>query len=302
MTGFSCNNNCIFCSNNNRQHDRSTEQIIADVGRSVSRGATCEGVEFIGGEAAIRDDIFILLNEVKKKGIKNIRLTSNGRIFSYPEHVKKLVDAGLNQLHISLYGSSPKVHNAITRTRGSFKQTVAGIDNAKKEKKLKLTINTVICKYNLESLKDLAKFLIKKKIKYWNILDLLPDGRAKQLYKYLKFDYQEFGRALKDMKEEIKSFQEVCFVDFPYCVIPEEIRKMKNINYLNADERYKGMKQVGYKDISRMSKKNKQGKVLYKDKYRKHLKFCDDCSYIESCGGVSKAYLKDSEFVIKRYK
>jgi MoaA/NifB/PqqE/SkfB family radical SAM enzyme len=162
-TGFSCNNNCLFCVQAHKKKfgNKNFDELASFMEESANEGF--EGIVFTGGEPTIRPDIVDLVKLAKKLGFKSIQIQTNGRRFAYPDFCREMIDAGANEFSPALHGHIPALHDYLTRADGSFKQTVMGIMNLKKMGQLVLT-NTVITKSNFRHLPQIAKLLVHLKV------------------------------------------------------------------------------------------------------------------------------------------
>lgn len=158
--GFRCNNNCRFCVQAHKRvlGDKTTEQIKKDLDDAGNTG--CRGVVFTGGEPTIRDDIIGLVDYAKKTGFETIQIQTNGRMLAYMDFCRKLVKVGANEFSPALHGHTAQLHDFLTNSPGSFKQTVQGIKNLKKLDQYVVT-NTVITKPNHRCLPEMAKLLVR---------------------------------------------------------------------------------------------------------------------------------------------
>ena len=59
-------------------------------------------------------------------------------MFSYLNYCKELINAGMTKVTIYVFSSKPEIHDNITRVKGSFKQTMKGINNLKNMNNLNL--------------------------------------------------------------------------------------------------------------------------------------------------------------------
>ena len=290
MTGFSCNDNCIMCSTKPKSKDfpdRPTEEIIDDVIKGRKKGYV--RIEFTGGEPTIRKDILYLVKKAKELGYQDIGLSTNGRMLSYKNFCQEIYDKGVKRVNVSLYGYDSKTHNAITRTPGSFKQTVQGIKNFLNYPDTIVTVNTVVFKMNYKYLDRIAKFVLSLGIKFWNPLDLIPDGYAQKNYKYLSVDsLTELSERLNDLEGVVSSFDSVTFFDFPLCLFSQEFRNISNVSFVSARGRIEITNQIGYHP--KRFNVTKESKVI--DIHKKRLDICKKCRFYNSCGGVWKEYLK----------
>lgn len=161
MTGYKCNNNCIFCYN---LHKRKTlEQPISEIFNNILE-AKKNGVsylEIIGGEQTIRKDIVKIIKFASKQNFKIITMATNGSMLCYKDFAKNIISAGLNRIVFSIHGYNSDLHDSLTQTKGSFDRLIKGIKNAIsfgiKEKEI--GSNTTIVKQNYKKLPAIGKLI-----------------------------------------------------------------------------------------------------------------------------------------------
>jgi cyclic pyranopterin phosphate synthase len=99
-----------------------------------------------GGEPGLHEDILSLLRLCSASGIR-VKMQSNGRLFTERRVAEEYQQAGLEGVVISIHGHTGQLHDSLTRSPGSFAETVRGIENISKTKII-LDINTVMTKQN----------------------------------------------------------------------------------------------------------------------------------------------------------
>jgi radical SAM protein with 4Fe4S-binding SPASM domain len=153
---YRCNNDCRHCYNARERNfpELSTEQWIKLLDIIWSLGIP--HVVFTGGEPTLRDDLPELIAHAEANG-QITGLNTNGRRMSDPEYVKKLVDAGLDHVQITLESSDVNIHNTMVNAN-AFVQTVAGIKNALRSSLFVMT-NTTMLQNNIESIPATLDFL-----------------------------------------------------------------------------------------------------------------------------------------------
>ncbi len=100
------------------------------------------------------------VKKAKDLGFTAIQVQTNGRRFAYPEYCLELKKAGVTEMGPSLHGSTPEIHEGLTRAPGSFGEVVGGIRNCKKLGLYVLT-NSVITEKNYKDLPALARLLVR---------------------------------------------------------------------------------------------------------------------------------------------
>jgi MoaA/NifB/PqqE/SkfB family radical SAM enzyme len=308
LTGFSCNNNCVFCSNvADRDFNSSSEELFQKIKDGYKRGFRV--IEFLGGEVTIRPDFFELLSFAKKTGFKDIRLTTNGRLFSYPGFAQKVKDAGMSVMVFSVYGHNKLLHEAVTRSPGSFEQCIQGIKNVKKIGGIDVVVNTVVSKINYKNLYEIGDFVSSLGVTEWHPLELLPDGRGEKQYDILGVPYGELSPSMKKAARLAgKQLDRIDFFDFPFCVFDKESFKQKGVvNIVTPKQRFEDMEMNAPDESFRVEKLKEGDEVVYQDKYKIKPGVCKKCEYFYKCGGVARPYYKkykDSEIkvLMKKHK
>ncbi len=195
-----CNASCFMCgfAKAKKQLYVSREEMAEIVKESVK--AEIKLVRFTGGEPLLHPDIGLFIKNFKDKGIKT-SLISNG--FLLPEKYQMLIEAGLDQLILSLDGSSSKIHDKLRNLPGVFKNLTKGIQLIKSQKnKLIIRVNTVVSPFNIGDLKNILKLITSLQVDQWSIIPLkseknlwLEMDRAKLLK-----TYAQFKKAIKNVE------------------------------------------------------------------------------------------------------
>lgn len=161
FTGYACNNNCVFCIDADKRElpQKSTAQLLREAARAAAAGADI--LEIIGGEATIRPDFARVVAAAKRLGIPEVICATNGRIFSDLAAARRILASGIDSLVFSVHGPDARVHDALTRSPGSFAQLRRGLDNLRELGFKSVNGNTTVVKRNMASLPRIADFYIK---------------------------------------------------------------------------------------------------------------------------------------------
>ena len=179
--GFACNNRCVFCAQGDKR-----ERLPAVDGRRLlaellSARAHASSVVFTGGEPTVHKRLVSLVKGAKLGGYRHIQIQSNGRLLSDPARLTELIEAGASEFALSLHGPRAEVHDALTRTPGSFEQTVNGIRNVV-ARGVPLLTNTVITRTNLAYLADTVNLLGELGARHLQLAFVHPVGTAYELF------------------------------------------------------------------------------------------------------------------------
>lgn len=178
--GFRCNNNCIFCAQSHKRNlgNRTTEELKERLKKGREDGYN--ELVFTGGEPTIRKDILELVRFAKDLGYELIQIQTNGRMLSYKDFARKLIDAGVTEVSPALHGHDKKMHESHTRCSDSFEQTLQGIKNLV-ELGCPVLTNSVITKINYKNLPELVELLTGLNVDQFQLAFVHPVGNA---YKY----------------------------------------------------------------------------------------------------------------------
>jgi MoaA/NifB/PqqE/SkfB family radical SAM enzyme len=119
------------------------------------------GIGFTGGEPLLRDDIFKLLAETRRKGMIS-HLNTNGWLLD-DETALKLIDIGVDSVNVSLDGATAATHDRI-RKPGSYDHVLRAMDRlislrTKYRSNIRLKTVAVDDETNLEEIPQLFSLL-----------------------------------------------------------------------------------------------------------------------------------------------
>jgi len=173
---FRCQNNCLHCYTGG---PHKTPELTTDQWKEIIDRLHHIGVfllTFTGGEPTLREDLPELLRYAQEKGIVT-GLITNGRRLKDKEYVQRLVDAGLDFVQITLESHNPAIHDLITVTEGSWRDTVEGIKNVVPTP-IYITTNTTLNTHNADTFLDTIEFLHELGVEVFGCNSLIYSGSA----------------------------------------------------------------------------------------------------------------------------
>ena len=286
-TGFICNNNCIFCAQAHNKHfsDRNFEQIKKDLIESRDR---CNEIVLTGGEVTIRKDFLNIVKLAKDLDYKVIQIQTNARMLSSLDFCKKTIKAGATEFNPAIHGYCSEQHDYLTRSPGSFKQTIKAIKNLKSLGAYVLT-NTVIVKSNYRNIPQIAKLLVKLKVDQFQFAFVHPIGNVLKNFDKIVPNITIASRYIqKGLKIGIDKNIKVTSEAIPFCLIQgyEDYIAEKIIPNIEV----RGEQHQNMDDFSDQRKNTEKTK----------FKQSNECEYNKICEGVWKEYVEkygDKEFV-----
>ena len=168
-----CNQKCLHCYAAGQPLSDTPELTTAQWKEILAklRAANVPQVTFTGGEPTLRADLVELV-EAAQWFVT--RLNTNGRLLT-PELCRRLYDASLDSVQVTLYSHDPAIHNALVGAEG-FDDTVTGIRNAVAAG-LSVSVNTPLCSLNTDYAAA-VRFVNGLGVRYVTCSGLIPSGSA----------------------------------------------------------------------------------------------------------------------------
>lgn len=211
--------------------DRLIPQSIDDFNRLLDynrKEKAWTGLILTGSEITLLKGLPELAKQAKTAGFEHVRIQTHGMHLDNPRFCESLIEAGVDEYFVSMPGSNPDTHDAITEVKGSFRRTLKAMQNLDQYDHVTTITNTVVTNLSYRLLPDIVHALSHlkqlKQMEFWvywpmnetdekqlaaNHLDLLP---------YLKSAVRlarEYGRSI-----EIKNF--------PHCLLGEDAEYLVN--------------------------------------------------------------------------
>ncbi len=171
-----CNLRCRYCMPENgickKSHfDMLTEdEMIMAVEAAAQLGI--RKLRITGGEPLVKKNVLSICSRaVAVEGIDEICITTNGTLL--PQMAKKLREAGVSRVNISLDTLNPNKYAYITR-RGTLDEAIRGIESAVEAGFEKIKINSVLIGgFNDDEIAELANLTLKYPLDL-RFIELMP--------------------------------------------------------------------------------------------------------------------------------
>lgn len=175
---FGCNNDCRLCMLSGlkeRLAPVSLEQFKGLLRRVIEDGRF-ENLVLSGAEVTTCEDLYRYARMASATGaFRKIQIQTNGRRLADRDYLARLVDEGVNEFFVSIQGMED-AHDAITRVPGSFRETMAGLENLD-ALDVNVIPNTVLVAANIYDAPSLVSFLCRSRIRevhLWNYFPMEP--------------------------------------------------------------------------------------------------------------------------------
>jgi len=279
-----CNNNCIFCPRKDYLNFLvcKSEKEIAKELKKISEKS--EKVVLTGGEVTVFPDIFKILKLCQNK-FKGIEIITNGRKLKDKKFLNKFISFGVNNFAVSIYSFSDKIHDAITREKGSCQETKQGIINLVEAvrlnpaKGIQARVNITLGSANVSSVIEAIKKTNQLGIKDFTLAEEIVLSKKEKALKL-----EQIKRLLDSVSKEKIGDIRILLKGFPTCLAK---------NYVSSF-----IKLEPYRLESALNKGSRTQKYLkkFQDNFKK-LKKCSSCVINKQCLGVQKYYKDSNRFV-----
>jgi molybdenum cofactor biosynthesis enzyme MoaA len=221
--GAVCNNNCVFCMEEDRDgryvnNSAMTRERVRWI-LEGHRGA--EEVCFTSGEPTTRPELPEFAAWAKALGYRQISVMTNGRRLSQMAYAAALAKAGINRFYVSIHGHEKKLHEGLTRTPESFEQTVAGLGSIARLKRfgVELHTSTVVTNRNLPHVGAIYAFLRGHGVDQVVFNVMQANGRADTFFEQIFPRYTDIAAAFERFVAASTEARPMAFlVDIPLCV------------------------------------------------------------------------------------
>lgn len=304
--GAVCNNNCIFCMEEDRDgryvnNSAMTPERVRWI-LEGHRGA--EEVCFTSGEPTTRPELPELVAHARSLGYRRISVMTNGRRLSHLPYAALLAKAGMNRFYVSIHGHDKKLHDGLVRTPGAFEQTSEGLRSVSKLKRfgVELHTSTVITERNLPHLGEIYRYLRGLGVDQVVFNVMQANGRANTFFEQIFPRYSDIAAQFRAFVEGAVASGEArpmaFLVDIPLCVtegIPDfnrgfveryrhfDLEEMAALGPETKEERKQEGKGKGLVMVTRADLDEAE-----RDKRAE----CSSCRYERQCEGVWKNYTR----------
>ncbi len=172
-----CNLRCKHCystSGKKREDEMDTKQAKKAIDIMARAGVTI--LAFSGGEPLVRPDIFELTRYAADKGMY-VAMATNGTLITR-EMARKMKEAGIQFVQISLDGATPEVHDEFRGVKGAFERTVRGIKNCVEEGFF-VEVSTTATHFNYRQIPEIIDLCEELGVNWFMVFNFVPTGRGK---------------------------------------------------------------------------------------------------------------------------
>ena len=129
-----------------------------------------------GGDPLCRADIYDLIQYATGLGL-SVSITPSATPLVTTESIRRLRDAGIDRMAISIDGADAATHDGVRGVPGSFARSLEILNQARRLG-IPTQVNTTVTPENVQQINALADLLCELEIVMWSVFFLVPVGRA----------------------------------------------------------------------------------------------------------------------------
>lgn len=271
-----CNNKCLQCTNPDRPWPAwdntlgyQYEDVIRRLEAYADRIRAEDSLYLSGGEPTLHPRFLDILKYIQRQfPDQTIKLLTNARRFVYDNFAREVMRVNRNfEIDVSLYGPNAEVHDQVTRAAGSFKQTLAGLENLLKHRLPghAIGIRIVLTQKSYPFIRETLALLQEKYPQLDRVIVIFWEVEAQAIknMEEVAYTYQDLFPYLEGVSALASGFRELRFYHFPLCGLPSELWPYAWRTLTEAEVAF--------------------------------LEACAHCSYQEYCLGIHKGYLENVE-------
>jgi hypothetical protein len=240
-------------------------------------------VQFTRHEPTLSRHLVTWIQWARDLGYQTVSLITNGRRLGKDNFAKRLVEAGLNKVEISLHGHQAGLQDRITQRKGSYTETVAGIESIvriRRDQDLAFKLHSTVVALNVDFLPEMVEHFLAWEPDSYGLNAVFLTGGAVRNRDQVAVPYPKM---VESFRQCILTgvHRPVTLSEVPHCqmhgLVPEEY--------------------IGFREDFHHVRVDVDGRVAFHEAlssprgfmYRKE---CQQCVLLSVCDGVPEAYIE----------
>lgn len=182
--GHRCNNKCVFCMSDVYRDAKSPwadlDKVKSELREFYGRG--CRSLGFLGGEPTVYPRLLECMAYAKELGYTRIALCTNGTRLSNPDFCRRLVEAGLTRVALSVHSHRAELEDGpITGVPGNLGRKIKALGNLFALRRRgflpdNISLNPVLCGPTLPDMEGYIRFFSRLGVRDIRFNYIWPQG------------------------------------------------------------------------------------------------------------------------------
>ncbi len=286
-----CNNSCIFCYDNYHKKGSGVSKDVQEISEKalcIANEKNIRKIAISGGEPLLYKHLRDLVQRLKKNGIF-VCIMTNGRLLKDSDLVHDLLESGVDHFHIPVHSDLETIHDAVTGMRGSFQDTIAGLENIRRERRslpLGLTIVHVVHTRNFQRIPEFTRFISTYEPDHVLLSNCIVETESPEEQRELIVKFEDMMPLVAEAHTWCHTAGMPLFVEnIPPCA-------MRGNESICMDFfKFNRVNVGGFKAADRHAKDPfTMFEQSIKSRQRTHASVCRDCAIRPYCGGFYISY------------
>jgi SynChlorMet cassette radical SAM/SPASM protein ScmE len=228
-----CNLHCQHC-NVSTTRDVDDEMSTVEIKNLIAALSQQKIFKLVltGGEPFVREDIFEILNFIEQQPLR-FSINTNATLINESSARRLTTNRRLDGILVSLDGANASVHDRL-RGDGAFERALRGLEILTRFAKEKITIFTVVTKYNFHDLANIAALVDSLNISSLRLEPLMRSGSGLLNKEALTLNETETIFVYDTVKRLRDKYG--CFIDGNYLSMGEKFRAWPNETAAEGDK------------------------------------------------------------------
>jgi hypothetical protein len=124
---YDCNLACDYCTITPamRRRGLTTAAVLREL--TAARADGYDRLSITGGEPTTRGDLLGLVRAARRQGYRGVKVQTNGLVLGVGANAARLVDAGCDDIHVSIHTHEAVAYDAMTRAPGGHDAMARGL-------------------------------------------------------------------------------------------------------------------------------------------------------------------------------
>jgi radical SAM protein with 4Fe4S-binding SPASM domain len=180
-----CNLRCVMCNAWAEEQDGHDELSAGEVLSVIdqARALGLANLKLFGGEPMLRRDLEVIVEHAAMLGVR-CTLITNGTLLT-GQRARRLVEAGLAQLDLSLDAGDPGLHDAIRGAPGTWRRAMQGLQAVQVaaralKRRVVIRVNAVVMRANYRGLPEMVGQLASLAVDEITLNPVVPQAASRR--------------------------------------------------------------------------------------------------------------------------